>query len=69
MDKLIKGTGIKMLLSVHDEIDMDVPPEAKGLVADMVKMYSTFDGVEAPLFRVPIMCSAVLAENWFEASR
>jgi DNA polymerase-1 len=66
--EIIKGTGIKMLLSVHDEIDMSIPPHAKHLTDEIVRVYTTFDGVEGPLCRVPIICNAVYGKNWYEAS-
>jgi DNA polymerase-1 len=67
--KLIGGTDIKMLLSVHDEIDMDVPPHEKHLIPGIIKEYTAFDGVEGPLCRTPIICNADFGANWYEASK
>jgi len=69
MHEFIKGTGIQMLLSVHDEIDMSVPKESKHLTDDMIRVYTTFNGVGEPKCRVPIICSAQYGENWYVASK
>lgn len=64
-----KNTGIKMLLSVHDEIDLSVPPTARYLTDNMIRWYTTFDGVDGPKCRVPIVCELNYGENWYVASK
>lgn len=62
--------GIDMLLSVHDELDFDVPEEQKRLMPQLVEWYTTFDGVKTPIeCRVPITCDAQFGPNWFIASK
>ena len=62
--------GITMLLSVHDELDFDVPTEVKGLLPELKKKYTEFDGLMCPIrCNVPIRCASAFGPNWFVASK
>lgn len=65
-----KKEGVQMLLSVHDELDFSIPPEAKGLTDQLLSWYTTFDGVHCPIkCDIPIKAEAQYGCNWFEASK
>ena len=66
----LKGTGATMLLSVHDEIDFDLPPKAKHLTDTISRVYTRFDGSDTPIkVKVPIICDVVTGPNWYETSK
>lgn len=67
-----KGTGARMLLSVHDELNFSVPMELRTeeFDRDIQQWYTRFDGVETPIHcRVPIQCEAAYGPNWWEACK
>ena len=67
---LCKERGVRMLLSVHDELDFSVAKPSKRLTDDMVRVYTTFDGVSTPIkLDVPILCEADYGKNWYEACK
>lgn len=66
------NNGIKMLLSVHDELDFSIPESgAEERATDIKQQLEVFDGSERhPIFcRVPIRSQVELANNWFDASK
>ena len=71
ISEMLRGTGAAMLLSVHDEIDIDLSAEnIRELTERISVMYTKFDGDDTPIkCRVPIICSSRAAENWHEASK
>ena len=67
---LLKGTGSKLLISVHDEIGVSLDPSDRGLVDEIKRIYCDFHSDDAPFkLRVPIECSADLGPNWYIASK
>lgn len=68
-DEKLAGTDIRMLISVHDELGHSVPVGGE-LTDDMVRWYTTFDGIGCPIaFKVPITCDASYGDNWYMASK
>lgn len=63
--------GWRMLLSVHDELDFDVPTKDVKRAKKILKEHlETFDGKRCPIYcRVPIRSEAKFGPNWFEASK
>jgi DNA polymerase-1 len=65
IDRKFKAKGLKaaMLLSVHDEIVFEVPPDELAVVQNIVK--DTMEGVWS--LKVPLKVNVVVGENWAEA--
>jgi DNA polymerase I-like protein with 3'-5' exonuclease and polymerase domains len=67
MWKQSKKWGVRMLLSVHDELNFSVARPTTGLTDQLVSCYTRYDG---PIkFRVPITCSAAYGKDWYAASK
>lgn len=67
---IAKELGCRMLLSVHDELDFDVPEGAHEAPAVIKEVLETFDGERCPIkCRIPIRSSVTLGPNWWEASK
>lgn len=68
---ICKSEGIKMLLSVHDELDFSMEKSESDRQSKLVKeVLETFDGERCPIkLRVPIKSSVELGPNWFVASK
>lgn len=68
---ICKSEGIKMLLSVHDELDFSMEKSESARQSKLVKeVLETFDGERCPIkLRVPIKSSVELGPNWFIASK
>ena len=59
----------RLMLSVHDEIGVSMPPDDK-VRDEIVKWYTYFQADDAPIqMRVPIVASADYGVNWYEASK
>ncbi len=58
-----KGLKSAMLLSVHDEIVLEVPPDELDLVKKMAK--DIMEGIWA--FKVPLKVNVAVGQNWAEA--
>lgn len=71
IDKLCADRGnSNFLLTVHDEIGVSVPGDDQVLHADIIKAYTTFDGVDGRIkCRVPITCDWGIGDNWYEAKK
>jgi len=70
LNDLIKGTGAKLLITVHDEFDISIPPNTEELRGEISQLLNRFDGVKTPIqLRVPITCSSGFGENWYRASK
>lgn len=67
----LKGTGARLLLNVHDELDMSFPFEGAEKIDKMVgELYNCFDGVKCPIhLDIPMRSSSGMGCNWWEASR
>jgi len=65
IDTKLKAKGLKaaMLLSVHDEIVFEVPPDELAIVQNIVK--ETMEGIWS--LKVPLKVNIVVGENWAEA--
>ena len=65
-----KPKGIKMLLSVHDEINLSVPKHlVKSCREPITKILENYDGVSCPIkLRIPILTDSGFGPNWAEAS-
>jgi len=65
IDTKFKANGLKtaMLLSVHDEIVFEVPPDELTIVQNIVK--ETMEGIWS--LKVPLKVNMVVGENWAEA--
>ena len=64
------GTGARLLLNVHDEFDVSVPPGNPGVLAEINRILTHFDGNSTPIrFRVPIRTDQGVGANWWEASK
>jgi DNA polymerase-1 len=62
-----EGRG-RILLSVHDEINLSVPDD-KALIDKIVTCMETFDGIECPIkLRVPIRTDPGTGNHWGSAS-
>lgn len=70
LDDLLQGTDAKLLLTVHDEFNISIPPRALKLRDDITEVLSRFDGNITPIqLRVPITSSAGFGENWYQAGK
>ena len=69
--KRCKETGVRMLLSIHDELDFSIPKSKKKSVGGEIKQrLETFDGKECEIeCRVPIRTSLSYGVNWWEACK
>lgn len=66
----LQGTPASLMLNVHDEFDITVPPGNESLVADIRATIERFDGDVTPLkFRVPIRSDEGAGANWWDASK
>lgn len=67
---ILRGTDATLLLSVHDEINLDVPPNHKQLTDVVSSVYTRFDGEQTPIkCRIPITCNLKVGKNWYETSK
>jgi len=69
IDKICKQHGdARLILTVHDEIGVSVPPGDEEVVKEIVHEYTRFDGTDGRIkFRIPITCEWGVGNNWFEA--
>lgn len=68
--KMLMDTPARLLLTVHDEINISIPPHAEELISRISSCYDDFSSEKCEMnCRVPIISSAVAAENWWEASK
>lgn len=63
--------GVRMLLSVHDELDFSAAKSKKSRATPMIKStLETFDGVKCPIkCRIPILTDLNWGTNWWEACK
>ncbi len=59
VDHLLKGTGVRMLLNVHDELVFEVPPKDEGLLPSIAKSMAT----ALPL-SVPVDVDTKVGHDW-----
>jgi len=58
----------RLLLSVHDEVDISLDTDCLQHAEEIARIYTTFDGVECPIaLRVPITCDWGIGDDWYEA--
>lgn len=72
MHSYCKDLGVRMLSSVHDELNFSVPKGLRGtgISAGIAERLNTFDGVNCPIkLKVPITSTAAYGVNWYEASK
>lgn len=72
VDRILRGTGGRLLLNVHDELGSSLPLGAEGerLNREIGEAMQCFDGVNCPIkFNVPIRSSSGSGANWWEASK
>jgi DNA polymerase I len=66
----LKGTGSRLLLSIHDEIAASVDPGDDKTIAGIQEIYECFDGESCPIkLDVPIRSSGGVGPNWYEAGK
>ena len=65
IDTKFKAKGLKaaMLLSVHDEIVFELPPDELAVVKEIVT--ETMEGIWS--LKVPLKVNVAVGENWAEA--
>lgn len=69
VDAAIRGTDARLMVSVHDEIGVSMPPDEQ-LKAAIVREYTDFNSDTAWVkMRVPITASGKFGENWWIASK
>lgn len=57
-----------LLLTVHDEIGVSIPDKDDALIQNIIKAYTTFDGINSAVkLRIPITCEWGVGNNWYEA--
>lgn len=69
---LLKGTGGRLMLNVHDEIDTSCPKGKMGekIRNEITRSMQEFNGVSCPInFRVPIRSSQGMGKNWWLACK
>jgi DNA polymerase I-like protein with 3'-5' exonuclease and polymerase domains len=69
---MLKDTGSRLIVNVHDEFDVSLTPGPAGreLSDAMGHVVETFDGVTCPLkLNVPIRSSVGYGTNWWEACK
>lgn len=66
-----KDAGIRMLLTVHDELDFSTPKgKTKKQSAEIKRRLEVFDGIDCPIrCDVPIRSSLAHGSTWWEASK
>jgi DNA polymerase I-like protein with 3'-5' exonuclease and polymerase domains len=67
--ELLKDTDARIMLSVHDEIDISLPPDSEDLRNEIVRCYTAFGNDDIIQCDIPITCGPGYGENWFEASK
>jgi DNA polymerase I-like protein with 3'-5' exonuclease and polymerase domains len=67
----LRGTNGRLMLNVHDEMDISVPtgPEGERIQRDVNAILEDFGPTAKINFRVPIRASADFGPNWWEASK
>jgi DNA polymerase-1 len=71
-DRILQGTGGRIIINVHDELCQSLPRGTEGAqLSERVGVaMETFDGVNCPLrLRTPIRSSVGIGPNWWEASK
>lgn len=69
LDEALAGSGAGLVLNVHDEIVVESPPSEATAVRDIVEASMqgvTVDG-KPVLGKVPLVASAQIGSNWYEA--
>lgn len=70
VDKLIRSTGARLMLTVHDEINLSIPPNSGQLTERISECYNDFSSESAPLkCRVPIISSTGVSGNWWDSCK
>lgn len=59
--ELLRNTGIKLLLQVHDELVFKVPKSQKHVIKDIVSLME-----DHTTFSVPLTCSVAYGKNWYD---
>ena len=68
--EVLHGSGSRLILNVHDELDMSMERGSDELTKRIGEIYECFDGVNCPIkFDVPIRSSCGIGPNWWEASK
>lgn len=69
LDKLLKGTEGRLLLSVHDEVNVSLPIGDEKMIRDITEVLECYDGVSCPIkLRIPIRTDFGQGSSWKEAS-
>lgn len=64
--RMLRGTGYRLMLSVHDELAISAPEETT-LDKEIHKVYTDFQSEHAPFkLRVPMTASFERGANWYE---
>lgn len=72
VDRILHGTGGRIIINVHDELCQSLPKGHEGdQLSDRVRVaMETFDGEKCPLkLRTPIRSSVGIGPNWWAASQ
>lgn len=69
-DLIKSDSGARLMLTVHDEINLSIPPNSEQLTARISECYNDFHSDTAPLkCRVPITSSAGVSGNWWDSCK
>lgn len=69
VDKLLRDTEARILLTVHDEINISAPKGDKALQAKIKYALESFGPHDKMHLRIPIICALGAGENWHVAGK